>query len=245
MAIPNCCRFKACFIASAKIDLPPYIRFEDIKFLYAENDSKSKPVSVNRFELISPLLLQLKLAFVGSRLSLPLHISNSEFDFVLAKLLPIFDACKHFSFGDVEWQPEKGSAFLASLLQHPSIKGASSVKFEFYYRYDHTWPEAELPIEAISNWLHKPNSGSKITEKRFLEVLFIKTENILEMIKHLNEAPNFCIWLQLYLFLGFCNCQNTSSAIYSKTFIPHRHWTTLWRHIPKRYISWGTFHTQT
>ena len=199
MAIPNCCRFKAGFIASAKIDLPPYIQFEDIKFLYAENDSKSKPVSVNRFELISPLLLRFKPAFVGSRLSLPLNISNSEFDFVLAKLLPIFDACKHFSFGDVECQPEQGSAFLASLLQHPSIKGASSVKFEFYYRYDHTWPEAELPIEAISNWLHKPAPAgintaaaklpSKMMEKQFLlKVSFQKIGNILEMIKHLKKV---------------------------------------------------------
>ena len=195
MAIPNCCRFKAGFIASAKIDLPPYIRFEDIKFLYAENDSKSKPVSVNRFELISPLLLRFKPAFVGSRLSLPLNISNSEFDFVLAKLLPIFDACKHFSFGDVECQPEQGSAFLASLLQHPSIKGASSVKFEFYYRYHRTWPEAELPIEAISNWLHKPagiNTAklpSKMMEKQFLlKVSFQKIGNILEMIKHLKKV---------------------------------------------------------
>ena len=209
-AILNCeCRIKAAFIVSAKVRFPPYLRFKAVSFVYEENASKNKPVDANRFELILPLLLQLKPTFVDSRLSLPLNISNSEFDFVLAKLLPIFDGCKHFSFGEVECQPDQGSAFFASLLQHASIKSASSVEFEFSDRYNHYWPEAELPIEAISNWLHKPcvigaTAGkltNKIMEKRFLlDVQFLKIGNILKMIKHLKKVRTNrrCIQLNYY-----------------------------------------------
>ena len=212
-AILNCeCRFKSAFIVSAKIHFPPYLRFKAVSFVYEENASKNKPVDANRFELILPLLLQLKPTFVDSRLSLPLNISNSEFDFVLAKLLPIFDGCKHFIFGEVECQPEEGSVFLASLLQHASIKSASSVEFEFSTRYNYDWPEAELPIEAISNWLHKPcvTSGAtagkltnKMMEKRFLlDVRFLKIGNTLKMIKHLKKVrmnrQTCCIQLNYY-----------------------------------------------
>ena len=188
------CQIKAVFITGTKIDFPQYLRFEAIKLVDKYGDFNGKPFDEKRFELISPLLFQLKSAFVNSRLDLA-YITRNELDFVQEKLLPIFDCCKHFKFDFVKCYPDEGSAFLASLLQHPSIRSASSVQVKCHdSAYDlYNSPGAQLPIEAISNWLHKPNSGSKITEKRFLEVLFIKTENTLEMIKHLNEAPNFCI----------------------------------------------------
>ena len=125
-----------------------------------------------------------------------MDITRNEFNFVQAKLLPIFDCSKQFNFDFVKCHPEEGYAFLASLFQHPSVGNASSVHAKFYdSEYDYNSPGAQLPIEEISNWLHRPCATitaaeiiSKIMEKRTLNVAFYKIGNILEMIKHLKKV---------------------------------------------------------
>ena len=204
IAILSCkCRTKAAFLVGAKIDFPPYLRIEAIELISrGDSDFNSKPFGANRFKQISPLLLQLKTAFVGSRLDLPLprKISSNEFDFIQTKLLLFFDSCKHFNFGRVSCDQDKDYAFLASLLQHPSIANASNIDINTnnpeydYDRYHYDSPGAKFPVETISNWLHKSRATgeltNKLTEKRSLNLTFVKIGlvNALEIIEHLQKV---------------------------------------------------------
>lgn len=159
----------------------------------------NKVFDAKRFELISPLLFQLKSAFVGSRLDLT-FITDTEFELFRAKILPIFNRCKHFNFRCVRCHPfDKGSAFLASLLQHPSIRKASSIDIVFRSLFYNS-PRAKLPIASISHWLHRPCAAipaakltSKPMEKRCLNVFFDSIENISKMIKHLKKVFIFTL----------------------------------------------------
>ena len=191
------CRLKAVIIVGAKIDLPPYLRIGAIEFMERGNLEDGKLVTT-RFEQISPLLLQLKSAFVGSRLDIKMSITSTEFDFVQEKLLPLFDCCKHFNFESVKCYSGEGSIVLASLLQHPSIRNASCVEVEFQYpEYHNNLPSAQLPIEAVSNWLHRPCAAitasaitGKMMEKRTLNISFDKIGNLSKMINHLKEVKH-------------------------------------------------------
>ena len=190
------CRLKTAIFVGAKIDLPPYLRIGAIEFMERGNLEGGKLVTT-RFEQISPLLLQLKSAFVGSRLDLKMSITSTEFDFVQEKLLPLFDCCKHFNFSCVKCYSGEDSIFLASLLQH-SIRNASCVNVKFHDpEYDNNVPSAQLPIEAVSNWLHRPCAAitaaaitGKMMEKRTLNVSFDKIGNLSKMINHLKEVKH-------------------------------------------------------
>lgn len=202
VAILSCkCRTKAAFLVGTKIDFPPYLRIEAIELVdRGDSDFNSKPFGAKRFEQISPLLLQLKTAFVGSRLdlSLPWKLSSNEFNFLQTKFLPFFDSCKHFNFGRVSYDQNKAYAFLATLLQHPSIANASTVDIDpinpGYDQYHYDSPGAQFPVETISNWLHKSWAAgeltNKLTGKRSLNLTFVKIGlvNALEIIEHLQKV---------------------------------------------------------
>ena len=173
------------------------------------------------FELISPLLLQLKPAFVGSRLLLSKFVENSEFQFVREKLLPFFDCCTRFKFC-IECTPEEVSVFFASLLQHPSIEYALSFELSFY-GYHHNAPPTQLPIGVISKWLNNPRlppsaiaavkSNTKVKEnRRLLRVYFLSTvdiANMQAMVEHLKKvAWHFSTFF--YTLLPFTLHQQTS-----------------------------------
>ena len=90
-----------------------------------------------------------------------------------------------------------GPDYLTSILQLLSF--GSSVYFEIYDgndEFDHI-PEDEitLPIEAISNWLHKPAADNaveskkqKMEENRYLYLDCRNFGNKLEMVEHLKEV---------------------------------------------------------
>ena len=133
-----------------------------------------------------PLLQKLKPALVGSQLILG-TINEDNREFIKEKLLPFFDCCKRYKF-DIGCMLKDISAFIASLLQVPSIR--SSVGIEFNQNYWSQKPSA-LPIEAILNWLHKPaavESNKAIGKKRSLRIHLSKIENMSEMVEHLKKV---------------------------------------------------------
>ena len=89
-----------------------------------------------------------------------------------------------------------GPGYITSILQLLSF--GSSVYFGIYDGNDnHIIPEDEitLPIEAISNWLHKPAADNavesikqKMEEKRSLYLDCSDFRNMLEMVDHLKEV---------------------------------------------------------
>ena len=83
---------------------------------------------------------------------------------------------------------------LALLLQHPSI--GSNVFIDIWgRRIPIPADKTTLPIEAISNWLHKQavKSLKKMDEKRYLHLECINFGNMLEMVDHLKEVHFFLV----------------------------------------------------
>ena len=149
-----------------------------------------------------PLFQQLKPALIGSKLILG-TINEDNREFVKEELLPFFDCCKRYEF-NIERKmtsPKDISDFIASLLQLPLIESSVGIEFnQFYMSFDRPKPgdATSLPIEAISNWLHKPaavESNKAIGEKRSLRINLWNIENMSEMVEHLKKvgSRNFCL----------------------------------------------------
>ena len=143
-----------------------------------------------------PLLKKLKPALIGSQLILG-TINEDNREFIKEKLLPFFDCCKRYKL-NMDLKQEDISAFIASLLQLPSLE--SSVGIEFNENYWSPEPSA-LPIEAILNWLHKPaavETNKAIGKKRSLRIHLSKIENMSEMVEHLKKVGS-----RNFLFLHY------------------------------------------
>ena len=186
----------------AKIsDLPSYLRIEYVEF------ESYEWLNAEEFQRYMPLFHQLKPALVGSHLILDTYkMVNREFDSLLKeKLLPLFDCCGRYKFS-FRCNPKEISAFLDSLLQLPSIAASVGIEFDVTY-----WPRkrsetnnaAALPIEAISNWLHKTKESiKKIGEERYFRFQFsnIEIENMSAMVDHLKKVCSRNFFLNIIFY---------------------------------------------
>ena len=88
-----------------------------------------------------------------------------------------------------------GSGYLTSILQNLSF--GSSVYLQIFDCYHIPDDETTLPIEAISNWLHKPAAENAVKsikqkreEKRHLHLYCSGNGGWkLEMVEHLKRVP--------------------------------------------------------
>ena len=193
----------------AKIpDLPSYLRIEFVKLEFNDYDCDRDCLNDEEFQQFMPLLHQLRPALVGSQLIIDTNkVIDPELDsFLKEKLLPFFDCCVRYNFS-FKCNPKEISAFLASLLQLPSI--GSSVGIEFVGKHrpkEGSSPDnaASLPIEAISNWLHKlpaaAESIKKIGKKRYFRFHFSDIENMSEMVEHLKKVGLICLLKKKHVF---------------------------------------------
>ena len=156
--------------------------------------------------------------------------------FVIDKLLPTLHhlqiRVRHYDFPSYV-RLEDDASFLISFLQHPSIVNASKINIQFFYADSSTYyltePEEHYPIDAISNWLHRPvvvsccDSVELVNkrnywamEKRSLQVLFpsAKRINLLEMVDHLKKVHAFEFLALMFLTLNFLLNQITKRGIY-------------------------------
>ena len=173
-------------------DLPPYLRIGCVELKIDDVDAEDEDLlNYETFQQFVPLFHQLKPALVGSHLILSSYMMvDREFDsFIKEKLLPLFDCSGRYKFS-FKCNPKKISAFLASLLQLPSIAAGVGIEFDVMY-FSETNNAASLPIEAISNWLHKPaaaESFKKIGEKRYFRFQFSNIGNMSAMVEHLKKV---------------------------------------------------------
>ena len=176
------------FLFDAEIsDLPSYLRIGCVEI--AEHADEC--FNYGEFQQLMPLFHQLKPALVGSHLILDIYkMVDREFDsFLKGKLLPLFDCCGSYKFS-FKCNPKEISAFVASLLQLPSIAASVGIEFDVKHRpkkRSEANNAAALPIEAISNWLHR-STIKKIGEKRYFRFQFSNIENMSEMVEHLKKV---------------------------------------------------------
>ena len=120
-------------------------------------------------------------------------VQKDQFDYLLQNLLPFFDSCKHYKFW-FRYNSGEACTFLDSLLRLPSIDNASSFDVMFYYYNCDVTTTQQLPIEAISNWLHKPAVGelsaNERANSRSLDEIYlnIQIQNMLEIVEHLKKV---------------------------------------------------------
>ena len=190
--------------------LPPYLRIDAFEL-------DSNDISDEEFQDITPLIHQFAPAFIGTRLVFSGNYGYggpSPSSFVIDKLLPTLYhlqiRVRHYDFPYVRLEDPAYVSFLISFLQHPSIVNISKINIQFFYAgrstYHLTEPEEHYPIDAISNWLHRPvvvsccdsvelvNKRNYLAmEKRSLEVLFprAKRVNLLEMVDHLKKVSEY------------------------------------------------------
>ena len=176
------------FLIDAKIpDLPLFIRIEEVAVV--AYDPYTCPKNEKEFHMFMPLFCQLKSAFIGSHLILG-DCSMDNHEFLKEKLLSFFDCCKRYKFY-IKLNPKEIPAFITPLLQLPSIGSSVDVKFtDNHWSWERSAPEkaTSLPVEAISNWLHKQTSINGIGENRSLSIHLSNIKNASEMIEHLKKV---------------------------------------------------------
>ena len=151
------------------------------------------------FQEYMPLLQQLKPALTSPQLILGAITENNR-EFIKEKLLPFFNCCKRYKL-NIDLEQKDISAFIASLLQLPSLESSVGIEFNDNYCFSSgriiishfRYGATSLPIEAILNWLHKPaavGSNKATGEKRYLRINLSNIENMSEMVEHLKKVAS-------------------------------------------------------
>ena len=107
------------------------------------------------------------------------------------ELLPICDLGRGYKFQLYFFSDESSHTnVIDQILQMPQVDRSSNVKFELDYYSPRN--STQLPIKAISNWLHRTyddikNIGQTQT-KRCLKIATLKIQNATEMFDHIKEV---------------------------------------------------------
>ena len=124
------------------------------------------------------------------------HFSDHSklLDHLQNELLPICDSSRAYEFDILFYSDENaGRDVIASILKQQTILRCSNVAIKLSLA---NWP-LQLPIEPISNWLHRKCDGinenersafSAFTEERFLQIHFDKFQNATELCDYLKTV---------------------------------------------------------
>ena len=112
------------------------------------------------------------------------------------ELLPICALARGYKFEIYLCSDDSaGTNVIDQILQMPQVDRSSNVKFELYYSSPSTLKSIQLPVKAISNWLHRTYDGIKIIgktqTKRCLEIETFKITNATKMFDHIKKVLFF------------------------------------------------------
>ena len=131
----------------------------------------------------------------------PCNFSNHSqlVNHLKTELLPIFGFSRAYKFSIRFYSEEKAcTELIASILQMDPIERCSTLEIIFP-KLDHV---LQLPVEAISNWLHRKHDGiNEMTKERFLKIYssgffnyyinYIHFQNAMEMCDYLKKVVKF------------------------------------------------------
>ena len=142
----------------------------------------------DQLKLMKPALNGSLVSFIGY-IYIEMQSFFNDHDQVLEylrnQLLPICAKSLGFEF-DIEFYSDKESAksVIASILQMEEVKSCSNVSIVFWFG-----DPIKLPVDKISNWLHRSCDDIGQRERSLYISLFpSKKENLLEVFTHLKEV---------------------------------------------------------
>ena len=188
--------------------LPPFLRFNIVQLEVELGYVQATQPIAEKCLLFENLLQQsLKPALDGSVLAFGGDISENEsscfhnhlelLNYLRDRILPICNKSREYKFDIVFDSDERAVQYaIASILQTPQLAHCSSTQFRIYYDYDSydslsdniTEILVRLPINEISNWLHRKCDGER---KKSLHIYSEGIENLREMVSHLKEVNVF------------------------------------------------------
>ena len=179
----------------------PFVRFDDVKLDY---NAGSHQIA-NKCEIFASQLQKLPRLNESNSISVWATVNQKRRDHFIDhtqllehlpnRLLPICGCCRRFKFL-IGFESDKGAVanMFTSILQMQQIIDCSNVAFRLVIdcQYD------KLPIETISNWLHRngngntDNGGNGIANQdqreRVLEIQVANISNSLEMWDHFEKV---------------------------------------------------------
>ena len=130
-------------------------------------------------------------------------ISHSQLlDHLRNELLPICGSSRGYKFEIFTLDEVSCKDLIAQILQMPPIVCCSNVEISIHGRINYP---IQLPIEPISNWLHRNCEGrEEMPKERFLRIISSKQVCVQELCDHLKKVTilltlnNF--WLKILAF---------------------------------------------
>ena len=185
-------------------DLTEFPRFfrVDRLCLYSVEYNSSKSINeicqtcVNHLRPIKEVLNGSLLSFCGTIHQDRPDLLAKLLEHLRDELLPICALARGYKFEIYLCSDENaGTNVIDQILQMPQVDRSSNVKFELYYSSPSTLKSIQLPVKAISNWLHRTYDGIKIIgqtqTKRCLEIETFKITNATKMFDHIKKVLFF------------------------------------------------------
>ena len=173
----------------------PFLRFDTIRLDY---NAGSHQIA-NKCEIFASQLQKLSRLHEANSISVwasvrqkghGYFIDHTQFlEHLRNQLLPIFGYCRRFEFR-IGLRSDKAN-IITSILEMQQIIGCPNVAFRLPI-YNHNNQHEHLPIETISNWLHRNgntvNGGNEVANQSQQErVLEIEVENISDVVELWNH----------------------------------------------------------
>ena len=187
--------------------LPEFLRFDKVFLCYNEwwpksNLAQTEDSIVNSLQLLKPALNDANSIYFACTINRKLHRGGFRrhsqlISHLRHQLMPICDSARAYEFKIdfySKWAADKN--VIAQILQIPQINNCSNVRIDFSYFGDPFSPhQTQLPVEAISNWLHRGKSSHAGSEnmgqnrrKRHLQIEVNVIQNFTEMCKNLKTV---------------------------------------------------------
>ena len=176
---------------------PPFLRFDLIKLVMSSSDydtenawDKQSIVEKCQFfedhmKSIDQIMDDSILLFSGAvdANNAACFSDHSELlKYLSDRILPMCVKLRGYDLGIIVENSDKsaGKCVLTSLLHLPQIICCSIVKIQIY-----DTDQMKLPVEEISNWLHRKRAGKR---RRLLNIYFCEAESTVCIVDHLKEV---------------------------------------------------------
>ena len=187
---------------------PPFLRFDEVElYTFSLPGGSNTQTIATRCKLFEDQLNLIKPILTGSSLIFCAAVNRNDptcfYDHTrlliyLRRLLLICDSFRGYEFV-LAFKSDKGASgyVISSILQIPQIRSCSYVEIIFVGS-----DPSNLPVEDISNWLHRKCDGHGERKLRFISE---QIKNRQEMVNHLKEVHIFIVFClsTFYLYLTF------------------------------------------
>ena len=173
---------------------PQFIRFDEVTLLYGHSKLPIDEMCQSVVNYLQPLKSALKdsniIYFSGvinqGQVFNYFTDHSKLLNHLQEVLMPICNSSRGYNFKILFYTNKNtGSKVAATILQMPAIARCSTLKISLILLRD----PIQLPVEAISNWLHRRYDGTNENRRElFLRIEVYNIENIGDLYEHLKKV---------------------------------------------------------